>query len=188
MQSATLPCRCQSACQKLMQGATADHTWLVACFGCMHRDISCLADPPRAPHVWPHGLILCNATHSCLAYPLRAPHVGCMIWLHATSHLVLPGPFSRFRPFRHIFDMWSTPNMLYARFDALNVFNKLLMNPNLTEYISRASGFSKKFIIPKLGFSSNFEFSRRASISSCLLPVLLDSPPDSDLLCLQHNI
>ncbi|KAG5381151.1 hypothetical protein IGI04_028993, partial [Brassica rapa subsp. trilocularis] len=34
---------------------------------------------------------------------------------------------------------------------------------------------SKNFVIPKLGFSPNFGFSRRASIPSCLLPVLLNS-------------
>ncbi|CAN6973794.1 unnamed protein product [Brassica rapa subsp. trilocularis] len=31
-----------------MQGATHRHTCRSACFGCMRRDISCLADPPRA--------------------------------------------------------------------------------------------------------------------------------------------
>ncbi|WZY99388.1 LOW QUALITY PROTEIN: hypothetical protein YC2023_071717 [Brassica napus] len=35
---------------ELMQGATHPHTCRSACFDCMRRDISCLADPPRAPH------------------------------------------------------------------------------------------------------------------------------------------
>ncbi|KAF2554140.1 hypothetical protein F2Q70_00011309 [Brassica cretica] len=48
MQDATTPTRCQAARLELMQGATASHTWMAACFGCMCGDTSCLVDPPRA--------------------------------------------------------------------------------------------------------------------------------------------
>jgi len=55
--------------------------------------------------------------------------------------------------------------------------------------IFRSSSFTKKYyIIPKLGFSSNFGFSRRVSIPSYLLPILLNSHPACDILCSQQNI
>ncbi|WZY93955.1 hypothetical protein YC2023_066284 [Brassica napus] len=43
-----------------MQGATQPHTCRSACFDCMRRDISCLADPPRAPHGWLHVQDTCR--------------------------------------------------------------------------------------------------------------------------------
>ena len=73
-----------------MQGATHPHTCRSACFGCMRRDISCLADPPRAPHGWLHVQDTCRTPpllpdvrlhdwSSC-----KAPHILTHVDQHAS--------------------------------------------------------------------------------------------------------
>ncbi|WZZ03194.1 hypothetical protein YC2023_089115 [Brassica napus] len=56
-----------------MQGATHPHTCRSACFDCMRRDISCLADPPRAPHGWLH-------VHETCRTPPLLPDVRLHDW------------------------------------------------------------------------------------------------------------
>ncbi|WZZ03198.1 hypothetical protein YC2023_089119 [Brassica napus] len=56
-----------------MQGATHPHTCRSACFDCMRRDISCLADPPRAPHGWLH-------VHETCRTPQLLPDVRLHDW------------------------------------------------------------------------------------------------------------
>ncbi|WZY99938.1 hypothetical protein YC2023_072267 [Brassica napus] len=73
-----------------MQDATHPHTCRSACFGCMRRDISCLADPPRAPHGWLHVQDTCRTPpllpdvrlhdwNSC-----KAPHILTHVDQHAS--------------------------------------------------------------------------------------------------------
>ncbi|KAF3529925.1 hypothetical protein DY000_02040711 [Brassica cretica] len=50
--------------------------------GCMHRNTSCLADPPRAPHVYLHVQVACTSaphasldTHNARSLPPRPEHI-----------------------------------------------------------------------------------------------------------------
>uniref|UniRef100_A0A0D3D867 Uncharacterized protein n=1 Tax=Brassica oleracea var. oleracea TaxID=109376 RepID=A0A0D3D867_BRAOL len=52
-----------------MQADTTSSTCLAAWPGRMHRDTSCLAVPPRAPHGWLHSLVSCRMTHPMSRWP-----------------------------------------------------------------------------------------------------------------------
>ncbi|KAL0790451.1 hypothetical protein Bca101_006697 [Brassica carinata] len=65
-----------------MQVDTPSHTWLAARFGRMHRNTSCLAVPPRAPHVYLHVHVACTATppasldtYTVKSLPPRPEHI-----------------------------------------------------------------------------------------------------------------
>ncbi|KAL0772140.1 hypothetical protein Bca101_037291 [Brassica carinata] len=65
-----------------MQVDTPSHTWLAACFGRMHRNTSCLAVPPHAPHVYLHVQVACTATppasldtYTIKSLPPRPEHI-----------------------------------------------------------------------------------------------------------------
>ncbi|KAL0678011.1 hypothetical protein Bca4012_005992 [Brassica carinata] len=64
-----------------MQGDSTSSTCLAAWLGRMHRDTSCLVDPPRAPHVYLHVHVSCTAaphasldTHTARSLPPRSEH------------------------------------------------------------------------------------------------------------------
>ena len=166
-----------------MQGATAAHTWLAACFGCMRGGTSCFYMSVR------------------------------MLMLLVWQHLVLPLPYNLPECFHHVLIPCLKPPRASQSINlilTLSINYRLLIN---TEYISAPVLMSRIFfyklqtelwywrkifpeppasprnsIIPKLGFSSNSRFSRRASISLYLSPILLDSRPASNLLCLRSTI
>ncbi|KAL0755950.1 hypothetical protein Bca101_093618 [Brassica carinata] len=55
---------------------------MAAWFGRMHRNTSCLAEPPRAPHVFLHVQVACTAaphasldTHTVKSLPPRHKHI-----------------------------------------------------------------------------------------------------------------
>ncbi|KAF2558010.1 hypothetical protein F2Q68_00014104 [Brassica cretica] len=194
MRSGTLCSTCLSAWPAHMQGDTMPSTFW------MHGLAPC-KETTRPPHARPHASVACIATSRAWPFHLVllcvTPHA--VIIFTATPHASLdtyharqfpPPPdlinratssfsvhSSNFGLSGEFFIPRSIPIFFDARSDDLNIFNKLQMNPDLTENIFRASGIPEKFIIPKLGFPPNFGFSRRALISSCLLPILLTSHP-----------
>ncbi|KAL0815605.1 hypothetical protein Bca101_072049 [Brassica carinata] len=52
-----------------MQADTTSSTCLAAWPGRMHRDTSCLAVPPRAPHGWLHASVSCRMTQPTSRWP-----------------------------------------------------------------------------------------------------------------------
>ena len=81
MQDETIPSTCLNAWPGSMQGDTMSSTCLAAWPGRMHRNTSCLADPPRAPHVYLHVQVACTAappasldTHISSSLPPRPEH------------------------------------------------------------------------------------------------------------------
>ncbi|KAF3534950.1 hypothetical protein DY000_02040707 [Brassica cretica] len=81
MQDDTTPSTCLDSWTGSMQGDTTSSTCLEAWPGCMHRNTSCLADPPRAPHVHLHVQVACTAaphsyldTHNARSLPPRPEH------------------------------------------------------------------------------------------------------------------
>ncbi|KAL0678290.1 hypothetical protein Bca4012_006271 [Brassica carinata] len=82
MQDDTTPSTCLDAWLGSMQGDTTSCTCLAAWPGRMHRYTSCLADPPRAPHVFLHVHVSCTAaphasldTHTVKILPPRPEHI-----------------------------------------------------------------------------------------------------------------
>ena len=98
-------------------------------------------------------------------------------WCHATRHLKLLGSFACFGHSGKFLTRDQSQIFFCSCSDMMNIFSKVEMNSDLEGYISWALASSKNLIILKLGLLPNFGFSRRASISSCLLPVLLNSHP-----------
>ena len=82
MQDDTTPSTCLDAWSGSMQGDTMSSTCLAAWPDRMHRYTSCLADPPRAPHVFLHEQVACTAaphasldTHTIKSLPPRPEHI-----------------------------------------------------------------------------------------------------------------
>lgn len=95
--------------------------------------------------------------HLMLPFPHTLLGIATTSWSHRSSHLKFLGPFVWFW---WIFDLRSIPNILLAHSDALNIFNKLQINPELEiKYFPNL--LSKNSIIPKSGFLFNFGVSRR---------------------------
>ncbi|KAF3584336.1 hypothetical protein F2Q69_00026516 [Brassica cretica] len=140
-------------------------------------------ETPRPPHVWPHSLVACIATPRALADPPRAPH-GCLhvqvactaaphasldthnarslvLNTHSSSHLELLSQLSDIGLPVNFSSRDRSQIFFYVCSDALSIFfNKLQMNPDLRENISRASGFFEKFHNTEiLSFSPNFRSS-----------------------------
>ena len=108
---------------------------------------------------------------------------------HALRHLELLGSFTRFRT-SDIFSTRDQSQIFFcSRSDELNNFNKLQ-----TEFwywwkiFSEPSVSPRNFIIPKLGFSSNFGFFRRAYFPSCLISYLLPTYYVSNIIFYWYEV
>ena len=124
---------------------------------------------PRPPHVWPHGPVACIATPRAWPFHLVllcvTPHAVIICTATARASLATyharklpPRPdlidratssfsvhSSNFGLSGEFFVPRSIPIFFDARSDDLIIFNKLQMNPDLMENISRVSGFFEKF-------------------------------------------
>ncbi|KAF3574706.1 hypothetical protein F2Q69_00059467 [Brassica cretica] len=121
-----------AACLSLMQDDTTPSTCLDAWPGRMHRNTSCLADPPRAPHVYLHVQVSCTAAphasldkHTARSLPPRPEH----------THIKTPQASRSIRPISAFPVNFSSRDQsqifFYASSDALNIFNKLHLDYDL---------------------------------------------------------
>jgi len=133
MQGDTMPSTCLNAWPGSMQGDTTSSTCLPAWPGRMHRNTSCLADPPRAPHVYLHVQVACTAepptyldTHTSRSLPPRPEHKH-----QATSSFSVNS--TDFGPSGEFSSRGQSQIFFYARYDGLSIFNKPHLDSDLEE-------------------------------------------------------
>ncbi|KAF2561695.1 hypothetical protein F2Q70_00017597 [Brassica cretica] len=158
MQGDTTPSTCLDAWPGSMQGDTTSSTCQTACFGSMHRDISCLAVPPRASmcHSPCCDHFYCNT--SC--FPC---HIPCQAVARASRSI---RPISAFPV--NFFVPRSIPIFFDACSDDLSIFNKLQMNPDLTEKYFPSLRLPRKIHNTEIRVSAQLWV-----FPSCFDPVLL---------------